>query len=139
MIHQHTLQPSNPISGYLPEKNSYTCTHRDIYKNIYCNKVRIQSQKQPKCAIIKKQRGRLVGPVGRACNSWSWGHDFRTHVGCRDYLNKYFFKERKKYKTTRGEVRRGWGKQVSGLRSSPVMMSMDDVWKCWITMLYTWN
>ena len=32
-------------------------------------------------------RGVPAGSVRRACNSWSWSLEFKTHIGCRDYLN----------------------------------------------------
>ena len=32
--------------------------------------------------------GHLAGLPGRACDSWSRGFEFETHIGCRGYLNK---------------------------------------------------
>ena len=31
-------------------------------------------------------QGRLAGSVIQACDSWSQGHEFKLHIGCRDYL-----------------------------------------------------
>jgi len=36
-------------------------------------------------------RGFLPGSLGIACNSWSWGHEFKPHVvGCRAYFKLWF-------------------------------------------------
>lgn len=32
--------------------------------------------------------GRLVGPVAGLCDSGSWVHKFKPHMGYRDYVNK---------------------------------------------------
>jgi len=32
--------------------------------------------------------GHLAGSVSRACDSWSWGHEFEPHTGCSDFLKK---------------------------------------------------
>lgn len=32
--------------------------------------------------------GHLAGSVRRECDSRSWGHEFKPHIECRDYLNK---------------------------------------------------
>ena len=34
------------------------------------------------------REGGLAGPGGRACNSWSWSHEFKLHIGYRAYLKQ---------------------------------------------------
>lgn len=36
--------------------------------------------------------GHLAGSDRKACESWPQGYELEAHVGCRDYLNKYFLK-----------------------------------------------
>lgn len=37
--------------------------------------------------------GHLAGLVGRTCSFSSQGREFKTHVQCRDCLNKYTYKK----------------------------------------------
>lgn len=33
-------------------------------------------------------QGHLVGSIGRASDSWSWGHEFELHTEGRGYIKK---------------------------------------------------
>ena len=37
----------------------------------------------------------MADSVGRAFNSWSWGHEVKPYIECRDYINT--LKERKAF------------------------------------------
>lgn len=39
--------------------------------------------------------GHLTGSVSRACHFWSWGCEFESHIGCRDYFEKNYKKKEK--------------------------------------------
>lgn len=54
--------------------------------NGWRSKQRVEREKAPTKSTYSM--GLLTGSVGRPCSSWSWGDEFKSHVGGRDCFRK---------------------------------------------------